>query len=108
MSNSVLCWSGATDLLRLRENSEFGADLPQYIDTLLSDLGINTTRKSNVLANTFLPYYPKHYRGLTDEFQEAQSKKQAGNPYPSATGANLLVLLVLSTLLCAVVLQLCR
>lgn len=48
----------------------------QYIDTLLGDLGINTVRRSNPLAELFLPAYPKIYRGLVDEFKRAHALRK--------------------------------
>jgi hypothetical protein len=62
------------------------AEILQYIDLLLNDLGVETRRKPNVLADNFLPYYPKHYRGLIEEFQRVQSRKQAGYAEPAVPG----------------------
>ncbi|KAK3291025.1 uncharacterized protein B0H64DRAFT_451666 [Chaetomium fimeti] len=49
-------------------------DFLSYIDTLLKDLGINTRRKQNVLANLFVPTYPRDFHNLLEEFKQAQEK----------------------------------
>jgi hypothetical protein len=49
----------------------------QYIDTLLGDLGINTVRRRNPLAELFLPAYPRVYRGLVDEFKRARALRKS-------------------------------
>ncbi|CAJ2505543.1 Uu.00g129370.m01.CDS01 [Anthostomella pinea] len=52
-------------------------DFISYIDLLLGDLGINTRRRSNPLAEMFLPAYPYNYKGLIDEFRSARGKGSA-------------------------------
>lgn len=39
-------------------------------------MNINTTRKSNALAELFLPKYPRDYKGLTEEFRHALARKR--------------------------------
>ncbi|KAI1387728.1 cofactor FMO1 FAD enzyme [Hypoxylon trugodes] len=72
-------WTGKRYLTQGRKHSYGIYDFVSYIDLLLSDLGVATRRKSNFLADKFLPNLPKHYRGLVDEYQRAQAcKSQAG------------------------------
>lgn len=51
----------------------------QYIDTLCRDLGIRTQRKSNPILEMFAPYRPSDYKGLVEEFLEAQHRNPNGN-----------------------------
>lgn len=69
-----------------RKHSYAIYDFISYIDTLLRDLGINTRRKANFLADTFLPYYPRHYRGLEEEFWKAQAAKACGKKEAVSSG----------------------
>jgi hypothetical protein len=41
----------------------------QYLDQLLSDLGVRTHRKGNILADLFVPSRPRDYSGVADEFR---------------------------------------
>ncbi|KAI4130692.1 MAG: hypothetical protein LQ338_001593 [Usnochroma carphineum] len=54
-------------------------DYLSYIDTLARDLGIKTSRKSNIFLEMFAPYRPSDYNGLLDEFYEAEKKREARN-----------------------------
>ncbi|KAF3011501.1 hypothetical protein E8E14_008043 [Neopestalotiopsis sp. 37M] len=69
-------WTAKRYLTQGRKHSYGIYDFISYIDLLLSDLGIQTRRKSNPIADKFLPYYPKHYRGIVDEFKQLQARKQ--------------------------------
>ncbi|KAI1878294.1 uncharacterized protein JN550_000476 [Neoarthrinium moseri] len=71
-------WTAKRYLTQGRKHSYGIYDFISYIDLLLSDLGIQTRRKTNPFADKFLPYYPKHYRGIIDEFRQVQSWKREG------------------------------
>ncbi|KAI0476271.1 cofactor FMO1 FAD enzyme [Xylariaceae sp. FL0804] len=61
-------------------------DFQSYIDTLLGDLGVRTTRRSNPVAEMFLPMRPRDYRGIVDEFRQALNERhfrEAGMLYKS-------------------------
>ncbi|KAJ4293185.1 hypothetical protein N0V90_008467 [Kalmusia sp. IMI 367209] len=61
-------------------------DYLAYIDTLCSELGIRTKRKSNPISEMFTPYKPSDYNGLIDEFLVAQSKKNDKIQYLTNAG----------------------
>lgn len=48
----------------------------QYIDTLLEDLGIDTVRRKNPLAELFMPAYPRNYNGMVGEFRHALASRR--------------------------------
>ena len=55
----------------------------QYLDILLDELGVDTRRKSNPLAEWFTRYVSSDYAGVIDEYQRNQAKH--GRPrQPSA------------------------
>ncbi|KAI1503396.1 cofactor FMO1 FAD enzyme [Biscogniauxia marginata] len=79
-------WTRKRYLSQGRKHAYAIFDFFSYIDVLLEDLGINTTRKSNPLAELFIPKYPRDYKGLTDEFKRALAVKHGnvGNGKKSA------------------------
>lgn len=57
----------------------------QYLDILLTDLGVSPYRKlPNVIAEVFSPYGPADYRGVVDEFL-AHSPNRRYRPSPLPT-----------------------
>ena len=40
----------------------------QYVDTLFRDLGLNSRRKSNLVAEFLEPYKPEDFNGFIDEY----------------------------------------
>jgi dimethylaniline monooxygenase (N-oxide forming) len=65
-------------------------DFISYIDVLLEDLGVNTRRKSSWIMDTFEPYYPRHYKGIAQEYRDALKRRKAGRPSvapPKGNGA---------------------
>lgn len=70
-------WLSVSDLhsIPIIHQARENANLVQYIDLLLEDLGIKTQRKSNMFSELFLPILPKHYHGLIDEFRQSNAKK---------------------------------
>ncbi|KAI0443000.1 cofactor FMO1 FAD enzyme [Xylaria telfairii] len=64
-------WTRKRYLAQGRKHAYAIFDFFPYIDVLLQDLGIKTTRKSNPFSELFLPKYPRDYKGLTDEFKRA-------------------------------------
>ncbi|TVY85300.1 FAD-dependent monooxygenase DEP4 [Lachnellula suecica] len=71
-----MVWSRKRYLTQGKKHAYAIYDFLSYIDTLVGDLGIDTRRKRNPFAALFLPTSPKDYRGLIDEFQRVQAKKQ--------------------------------
>ncbi|KAL2171721.1 hypothetical protein VTG60DRAFT_1718 [Thermothelomyces hinnuleus] len=69
-------WTRKRYLAQGRKHAYAIYDFLPYIDTLLSDLGINTVRRRNPLADLFLPAYPRLYRGLVDEFKHAHALRK--------------------------------
>ncbi|KAK0635860.1 cofactor FMO1 FAD enzyme [Bombardia bombarda] len=69
-------WTRKRYLAQGRKHAYAIYDFFSYIDVLLEDLGINTTRKSNAIAELLLPKYPSDYKGLTTEFRAALAKKK--------------------------------
>lgn len=47
-----------------------------YVDLLLNDVGINTHRKRNQIAEIFEPYKPWDYKGLAQEYTDLHSEKK--------------------------------
>ncbi|KAL2831376.1 cofactor FMO1 FAD enzyme [Aspergillus cavernicola] len=68
-------WTRKRYLAQGRKHAYAIYDFLSYIDTLLGDLGINTVRRSNPLAELFLPAYPRNYRGLVDEFRRTHLQR---------------------------------
>ena len=60
----------------------------QYIDTLCTELGIRTNRKSNFFTEMFTPYRPSDYNGLIDEFLAAQSQKKGKSLLSNGSAAS--------------------
>ncbi|ROT41101.1 FAD/NAD(P)-binding domain-containing protein [Sodiomyces alkalinus F11] len=48
----------------------------EYVDTLARDMGLNTSRKSNMFSEMFLPYRPRDWRGLISEFLQAEKMRR--------------------------------
>ncbi|KAI5867270.1 hypothetical protein GGS23DRAFT_547610, partial [Durotheca rogersii] len=100
-------WTGKRYLTQGLKHSYAIYDYISYIDLLLSDLGVETRRKTNFLAHMFLPYYPKHYRGMTKEFWQVQIRKRGGKPVPADVGvdaggwAQVMLLVMAVVVLCA-------
>ncbi|EER28767.1 Flavin-binding monooxygenase-like family protein [Coccidioides posadasii C735 delta SOWgp] len=67
-------WTRKRYLEQGRKHSYFIYDFLSYIDTLMRDLGLNPHRKSNMFAEMFVPYKPRDYRGLIDEYLAARAK----------------------------------
>ncbi|KJK77031.1 hypothetical protein H634G_07607 [Metarhizium anisopliae BRIP 53293] len=68
-----------TEFGKWRYPCGYGAELPDfafdsvpYVDLLLNDLGLNVHRKQSRLMELVAPYKPRDYRGLMEEWQEAQ------------------------------------
>ncbi|KAH7000410.1 putative dimethylaniline monooxygenase [Ilyonectria destructans] len=53
---------------------DFAFDSLPYVDLLLNDLGIKSQRKATRMAEITEPYKPRDYRGLINEWTEAESK----------------------------------
>lgn len=47
----------------------------KYVDTLARDLGINSSRKANPIAEMLSTYCPSDYNGLIDEYLHNREKK---------------------------------
>ncbi|WEW58623.1 FAD-dependent monooxygenase dep4 [Emydomyces testavorans] len=71
-------WTRKRYLEQGRKHSYFIYDYLSYIDTLMRDLGLNPHRKSNILAEMFVPYRPSDYRGLIDEYLAGRAKAVNG------------------------------
>lgn len=52
----------------------------KYVDTLCKDLGINSRRKSNPVAEIFSPYGPGDFNGFIDEYFANQMKVSVSKP----------------------------
>ncbi|KID85845.1 Flavin monooxygenase-like protein [Metarhizium guizhouense ARSEF 977] len=68
-----------TEFGKWRYPCGYGAELPDfafdsvpYVDLLLNDLGLKVHRKQSWLMELVAPYKPRDYRGLMEEWQEAQ------------------------------------
>ncbi|KAK7920441.1 hypothetical protein PG985_008463 [Apiospora marii] len=68
-------WCRKRYLAQGRKHAYAIFDFLSYIDMMLADLGVNTTRSTNPFAELFLPAYPRMYRGLIDEFRAAYAKR---------------------------------
>lgn len=74
----------------------------QYVDILCKDLGINSRRKSNLIAEIFSPYKPEDFSGFVDEYfaNNAKGANKVDNDDASARGFQLFKLgLVIITIL---------
>jgi cation diffusion facilitator CzcD-associated flavoprotein CzcO len=58
-----------------KEGYFIGQYLTHYIDDLVRDMGLPTSRTKNVLAEYFLPFWPQRYQDLAKERQQARSAK---------------------------------
>jgi dimethylaniline monooxygenase (N-oxide forming) len=68
-------WTRKRYLAQGRKHAYAIYDFFAYIDVLLKDMGIRTQRKSNALAELFMPKYPREYNGLVHEFRTALAAK---------------------------------
>lgn len=55
-------------------------DFLPYVDTLCKDLGINSRRKPNVLAEIFSPYRPEDFNGFIDEYMLKRLNESVSKP----------------------------
>ncbi|CAN8104633.1 unnamed protein product [Discula destructiva] len=69
-------WTGRRYLAQGRKHAYAIYDFLSYIDLLLEDLGVNTVRRNNPLAEWFMPAYPRNYRGMADEFRSALARRR--------------------------------
>lgn len=58
-----------------RRNPDFVFDALPYIDLMLTDLGLSTTRKQGMLARCLSPYGQEDYVGLVDEWKGKMATK---------------------------------
>ncbi|RYP71303.1 hypothetical protein DL771_004880 [Monosporascus sp. 5C6A] len=78
MAKEVALWNAWTRKRYLNQGQKFPYslyDFLPYIDSIFADLGLNSRRKSNVLAEVFSPYQPTDFNGFVDEY--LASRKQA-------------------------------
>lgn len=62
----VLDWTAAT-FPEQKEGHFIGAHIAHYVDWLLRDMGLDTRRTDNLVAEYFGPLWAERYRGLADE-----------------------------------------
>ncbi|TVY18280.1 FAD-dependent monooxygenase DEP4 [Lachnellula arida] len=71
MANEIAEWNAWTRKRYLNQGLKFPYslyDFLSYVDTLCKDLGINSHRKSNPVAELFSPYKPEDFDGFIDEY----------------------------------------
>ncbi|KAF2837927.1 FAD/NAD(P)-binding domain-containing protein [Patellaria atrata CBS 101060] len=61
-------------------------DFISYVDLLYRDLGINTRRKSNILAELFGQYQPRDYQGVVDEWLQKTRKVERVQMHSNKAG----------------------
>ncbi|KAK8102441.1 hypothetical protein PG984_015587 [Apiospora sp. TS-2023a] len=69
-------WTSRRYLEQGRKHAYYMYDYLSYIDTLAHDLGLNTNRKPNMIAEMFTPYRPSDWRGLLSEYLAAEEKRR--------------------------------
>ncbi|KAJ5918463.1 hypothetical protein N7466_010455 [Penicillium verhagenii] len=83
MVREIAEWNAWTRKRYLSQGQKFPYslyDFLPYIDTLCKDLGINSRRKSNPLAEIFSPYRPEDFNGFIDEYFANQMKASTSEP----------------------------
>ncbi|KAJ9271357.1 hypothetical protein DTO212C5_2707 [Paecilomyces variotii] len=76
MAREIAEWNVWTKRRYLSQGQKFPYslyDFLPYIDTLCRDLGINSRRKKNPIAEIFSPYRPEDFNGFVDEYLAAQN-----------------------------------
>ncbi|RYP63227.1 hypothetical protein DL769_007034 [Monosporascus sp. CRB-8-3] len=71
MAKEVALWNAWTRKRYLNQGQKFPYslyDFLPYIDSIFADLGLNSRRKSNILAEVFSPYQPTDFNGFVDEY----------------------------------------
>ncbi|KAL4942553.1 hypothetical protein BDV06DRAFT_235396 [Aspergillus oleicola] len=82
MAREIAEWNAWTRRRYLSQGLNFPYslyDFLPYIDTLCRDLGINSRRKKNPIAEIFSPYRPEDFDGFIDEYLAAQKGGGAGS-----------------------------
>jgi len=67
-----------------KEGYFVGQYLAHYVDDLVRDMGLRTSRTGNVLAEYFMPFWPQRYRGVAEERRRARQTKPAPALHPAA------------------------
>jgi hypothetical protein len=49
--------------------------LQKYIDSIFKDLGLQSRRKSNFIAEIFSPYRPDNFNGFVDEYLQNRDRR---------------------------------
>ncbi|MCJ1356958.1 MAG: hypothetical protein MMC33_006954 [Icmadophila ericetorum] len=71
MATEVALWNAWTRKRYLNQGQKFPYslyDFLPYIDSLFGDLGLESRRKSNPIAEIFSPYHPHDFNGFVDEY----------------------------------------
>ncbi|OKL57961.1 hypothetical protein UA08_06761 [Talaromyces atroroseus] len=80
MEEEIAVWNAWTRKRYLEQGRKHAYsiyDYLAYVDTLARDLGINTNRKCNPIAEMFSTYVPSDYNGLIDEYLYVLEKNKA-------------------------------
>ncbi|KAJ5765402.1 dimethylaniline monooxygenase [Penicillium odoratum] len=109
MVREIAEWNAWTRKRYLSQGQKFPYslyDFLPYVDTLCKDLGINSRRKSNPVAEIFSPYRPEDFNGFIDEYFANQMNSSVSQPAVSTRlsstlgifGFSLAFIMILSTI----------
>ncbi|KAL8861944.1 MAG: hypothetical protein Q9178_001814 [Gyalolechia marmorata] len=76
MATEVSLWNAWTRKRYLNQGQKFPYslyDFLPYIDSLFEDLGLQSRRKSNFVAELFSPYQPHDFNGFIDEWLDGRT-----------------------------------
>ncbi|KAI1412756.1 FAD/NAD(P)-binding domain-containing protein [Hypoxylon sp. FL1857] len=79
MAMEVALWNAWTRKRYLNQGQKFPYslyDFLPYIDSVFSDLGLKSRRKSNAISELLSPYHPHDFNGFVDEYLERRAKAQ--------------------------------
>ncbi|XXH00493.1 hypothetical protein Hte_006839 [Hypoxylon texense] len=78
MATEVAQWNAWTRKRYLNQGQKFPYslyDFLPYIDSIFSDLGLKSRRKSNAIAEILSPYEPRDFNGFVDEYLKKREAK---------------------------------
>ncbi|KAF4159269.1 hypothetical protein CNMCM6936_001921 [Aspergillus lentulus] len=81
MAREVSLWNAWTRKRYLTQGHKFPYSLYEflpYVDTLFHDLGLNSRRKTNKVAELLVPYKPEDFNGFIDEYLARHGGTKSG------------------------------
>ncbi|KAL9127725.1 MAG: hypothetical protein Q9217_003455 [Psora testacea] len=82
MATEVSLWNAWTRRRYLNQGQKFPYslyDFLPYVDSIFKDLGLESRRKSNAVAELFSPYHPHDFNGFVDEYLAKRDVRKKEN-----------------------------